>query len=160
MIKYNKVYHFETSKHLDFESFLNSYIKFEFQIDNNFELDNLHLDNIQKTKLDTMLYFITNTNYNLTLFFTQNCNWNLMEQNITDNNRYLIKYDDYDIIYKNNAIYISVLPYIHIKELKKTWTLRDENDDIIDYYKFSYNIKFNKELYIKYKINNIEIVNI
>jgi hypothetical protein len=83
-----------------------------------------------------------------------------MEQNISNNNRYLIKYDDYDIIYKNNAIYISVLPYIHIKELKKTWTLRDENDDIIDYYKFSYNIKFNKELYIKYKINNIEIVQI
>ena len=80
---------------------------------------------------------------------------------ISDNNRYLIKYDDYAIIYKNNAIiyiyiyiyiYISVLPYIHIKELKKTWTLRDENDDIIDYYEFSYNIKFNKELYIKYKI--------
>jgi hypothetical protein len=159
MIKYNKIYHFETTKYLDFESFLNSYIKFEFLTDNNLQLDNnFNLDNIKKTKLDKMLYLITNTNYNLTLFFTQNCNWNLMEQNISDNNRYLIKYDDYDIIYKNNAIYISVLPYIHIKELKKTWTLRDENDDIIDYYKFSYNIKFNKELYIKYKINNIEIV--
>ena len=66
MIKYNKIYHFETIKHLDFESFLNSYIKFEFLTDNNLQLDNkFNLDNIQKTKLDKILYVISYNKYKL-----------------------------------------------------------------------------------------------
>ena len=128
---------FDTSNYDEYINFLDSYICFDIK-------------NTDNTKINShKLYsLLENTQYILTLYFTNNSSWNILNYSISGHNRYLISNDNTQPeIYKhNNKIYIKILPKNHIDELKKTWTERDNNDDIIKNYKFTYNLIINQNL--------------